>query len=106
MRLKPKGDGDVSFCCDRCSKVIYKSMSVKEWTGFRVCKTCLDLRDPADFMYLPIEDVSVKDGREATPTVISAAIAAQVAAGESPPGDGTDGVPGGFEWYLPNGIDS
>ena len=35
--------------CDRCGdKVKYKDL-IEEWTGLRVCETCLDPEDPLEF---------------------------------------------------------
>lgn len=90
--------------CDECARWINYSESVKEWTGKRVCRTCVNPRDPADFIKIPPEDIAVKDARppKGLPT-IAESIAGQVETGEVL-SDGT--IPNGFEWYKPNGLNS
>ena len=35
-----------NFTCDRCGAVFSSDLQRKEWTGFIVCKWCLDLKHP------------------------------------------------------------
>ena len=40
--------GDWYALCDRCQKKFYASQLKKEWTGWRVCKSCFDPKHPQE----------------------------------------------------------
>ena len=35
--------------CDRCGFKFKYPLLIEEWTGLRVCKTCIDAKDPLEF---------------------------------------------------------
>jgi hypothetical protein len=53
--------------CDRCGdKVFYKKL-ILEWTGLRVCKECLDEKDPLEFpTNFPVDPESLQNPRPDT----------------------------------------
>ena len=104
MHFKANTNGDNLVECDRCAKWILNSMSFKEWTGFRVCKECLNQKDPVDFVTVPPENTAAIDARPPNGLpVLSGAVAADVTAGLEPAGDGTSAT--GWDFYRPHGMD-
>jgi hypothetical protein len=42
--------GQWNFLCDQCGQQYKSNMARREWDGLMVCPTCLDFRNPQDFI--------------------------------------------------------
>jgi len=50
--------------CDRCGDKHYLNKLILEWTGLKVCKICLDQKDPLEFpTNFPVDPESVQNPR-------------------------------------------
>jgi len=53
--------------CDRCGDKIKYKMLKKEWTGFKVCQSCLDHKTPQDFPNrFPVDPETLREPRPDT----------------------------------------
>jgi hypothetical protein len=43
--------------CDRCGFRYHSDKLNQEWTGLRVCPSCIESRNPQDFLKLPTETI-------------------------------------------------
>jgi hypothetical protein len=64
--------GDWNAICDRCGFKFKASELKEEWTGFRVCSSCFEMRHPQTLLKVPEDDPSVPWARpEPTDTFIT-----------------------------------
>jgi len=55
--------GDFVRICDRCGSKCHASNTVKEWSGYLVCRECVDIRNPQDFVRGRADNQTVPDPR-------------------------------------------
>jgi hypothetical protein len=64
--------GDYYLLCDTCGFKKRRSECAKDWEGKMVCMaTCLDERNPQDYIHARAERQAVVDARYAEPTYVS-----------------------------------